>query len=154
MHPYIPHLISDIIAAQRPEGYVYDFIQQSFEEEMEEIERWVSGEDGDEHSFGYYCGLNPEQFPPTEQLSVADMEKVCKAFQHLLYTWNSGIDLPEKMPINLCYSFMVHTLEEDFTPVSSGFMTFDYCSGYAPDCVFGKYCSCLKYRNDVDKEIQ
>lgn len=65
MHPYIPHLISDIKAAERPDG---------------PIEKIISGQ----------------------------------------------------------------TFEEE--------MDFDYCSGYAPDCVFGKYCSCLDYWNKQSAE--
>lgn len=153
MHPYIPHLISDIKAAERPDDPIEKTISnQTFEEEMEEIERWVAGEDEPKHTFGDYCGLKLGDFPPAEQLSNEDLKLVCEAFKHLLFTWNSGIDLPDKLPLPLRYQFMVNTLDEGFTLVSSGFMDFDYCSGYAPDCVFGKYCSCLQYWNKKSGE--
>lgn len=146
MHPYIPYLLADIKAAERPGGPVEKLSSgQTFEEEMEEIERWAGDENEQRHPFGYYCGLKSQNFPPADQLTDKEIRLVCKAFKHLLFTWNSGIDLPDKLPIHLKYKFMVNTLDEGFTVVNSGFMDFDYCSGYAPDCVFGKYCDCLKY---------
>ncbi len=145
MHPYVPFLIEDIQAAERPEGPMEEFVSQSFEEEMEAIERWVCGEDEPHQSFGAYCGLSPEDFPPAEQLSDRDISLVCNAFEHLLFTWNADIDLPDNLPPHTRYKLTVNTLTEGFVPVNSGIMTFDFCSGYAPDCALGKYCRCLDY---------
>jgi hypothetical protein len=147
MHPYIPHLLADIKAAHRREDEYGGFAPPaSIEEELEEIERWVAGPEP-EHTFGYYCGLKSADFPPAEQLSNQDLRCVCKAFQELLFTWNADISLPEALPLPLKYRFMVNTLDEGFTVVNSGFMTFDYCSGYAPECPFKEYCPCLEIWN-------
>ncbi len=32
--------------------------------------------------------------------------------------------------------------------VNSGSMSFDFCSGYAPDCEFKEYCPCLEIWNE------
>jgi len=87
--------------------------------------------------------LKSEDFPPAEQLSNQDLRRVCKAFRELLFTWNADISLPEALPLPLKYRFMVNTLDEGFIVVNSGFFTFDYCSGYAPECPFKEYCRCL-----------
>jgi len=150
MHPYLPHLLSDIAAAHRTETPPEPVRQLSFEEEMEEIERWTEGEP--EHTFGYYCGLETINFPPPEQLTGEELKLVCEALGRLLSSWNSGIDLPEKLPLPLRYKFMVNALDEGFTVVNSGFMHFDFCSGYAPDCVFKEYCSCLEFWNELPDE--
>ncbi len=150
MHPYTPYLLSDIKAACRREKILNEYEsleEQTLEEHFEEIERWVSGE-LPEHAFGYFCGLKSSDFPPTKQLSLRDMKLICKAFEKLLYSWNSGIDLPEKLPWPLRYKFMVDTLNQGITIVNSGFMTFGYCSGDAPNCIFKEYCSCLQYWDD------
>lgn len=55
MHPYLPHLLADIENAQKAETPM-TFMAKSFEEEMEEIEQWVEGNEG-ERTFSYYCGL-------------------------------------------------------------------------------------------------
>jgi hypothetical protein len=113
------------------------------------IERWVAGEfDNPPHTFGYYCGLKPENFPPPEKLSDRDIEIICDAFNKLLFSWNASIDLPDSMPDRIKYTFMVNTLNEGFTPVNSGIIGFDYCTGYAPDCPFGEYCPCLEIWNN------
>lgn len=148
MHPYLPHLLSDIESARRTEIPEEPARKISFEEEMEEIERWLEGEEPD-HTFGYYCGLDANNFPPPEQLTMKDRKEVCKAFMQMMFTWNLDISMPKNFPTTLRYSFLIKTLNEKTAIVNSGFVSFDYCSGYAPDCVFKEYCMCLKYYNDV-----
>lgn len=53
MHPYLPHLLADIAAAHRTE-IPEEETEQTIEEHLEAVDRWVSGEEP-EHSFGYYC---------------------------------------------------------------------------------------------------
>lgn len=147
MHPYLPHLLSDIAAAHRHEQPEFSGEAKSFDQEMEEIEKWLESEEP-AHSFSYYCGLKTKNFPPPEQLTNKEMKTVCKAFRRMLFTWNLGADFPEKLPVAWTYNFLVKTLDEKTTIPDSGFITFDYCSGYAPDCVFKEYCSCLQYWKD------
>ena len=153
MHPYLPHLLSDIESAHRTEIPKEPVRKISFEEEMEEIERWVQ-DDEPEHTFGYYCGLASTNFPPPEQLTKKDMKLVCKAFKQMMFTWNLDIDLPENFPTAFRYSFLIKTLNEKTAIVNSGCMSFDYCSGHAPDCIFKEYCRCLKYyKNFPDNDM-
>ena len=151
MHPYLPHLLSDIEMAHRTEIPKEPERKISFEEEMEEIEKWLEGDEPD-HTFGYYCGLDADNFPPQEQLTKKDMKEVCKAFRHMMFTWNLDIELPKNFPTALQYSFLIKTLHEKTGIVNSGFVSFDYCTGNAPDCVFKEYCMCLKYYNDFSAE--
>ena len=103
------------------------------------------------HTFGYYCGLEIIDFPPPEQLNPEEIKLVCTAFEKLLFSWNAEIHLPVELPLDLSYSFMLKTLEEEFTPLSSGFIHFDYCTGYASGCVFKEYCLCLKaWNNNIE----
>ncbi len=152
MHPYIPHLLDDIAAAHRnelPEPIPHT--PQTFEEEMEEIEQWVAGEEAP-HSFSYYCGLKPEEFPPAAQLTPEEMLIVCKTFRQMMFSWNLSADFPETLPPDRDYELLVNTLNEKTDIPSFGFMHFDYCSGYAPDCVFKEYCACLKYWNEDEED--
>jgi hypothetical protein len=149
MHPYIPHLLADITAAHRTE-LPHPKNPKTIEEELEEIERWVEGEEP-RHTFGYYCGLNAEEFPPAAQLTKKEMKLVCKAFRQMMFTWNLSIDLPDRLPLPIAYKMMVATLSSKTEIVNSGFMSFDFCTGYAPDCVFKEYCTCLKYWNGEEE---
>ena len=149
MHPYIPHLLTDISAAHCKEIPLKDKAPQSFEEEMEEIEKWLEGEEPD-HTFGYYCGLDAINFPPAEQLKDSEIKIILKAFNTMMFTWNLDIDLPEQLPLQIAYTMTVDTLNTKTAIVSSGIMSFDFCSGYAPDCIFKAYCPCLKIWNNND----
>ncbi|MFT3949937.1 MAG: hypothetical protein QM763_23430 [Agriterribacter sp.] len=146
MHRYLPYLLTDIAAAHRTET-PEEILPQTLEEHFEEIERWVSGEEP-EHSFGYYCGLDPENFPPAEQFTDEDMILVRKAFEKMMFTWDHGIYLPEKLPAAFAYTMIVDSLNRKTNIVNSGQVHFDFCTGYAPDCVFKEYCPCLEFWND------
>ena len=148
MHPYIPHLLADIAAAHRSEELAELQKPQTFEEEMEEVERYVS--EDPEHTLSYYCGLKKEDFPPAEQLSVSDMKAVIKAFDAMLSTWNLSIDIPKKLPAAFAYTLMVDTLNKKTMITNYGFVSFDFCTGYAPECELKEYCPCLKTWNKYD----
>ena len=147
MHPYLPHLISDIKAAHRAEIFEQENIPQSLEEHFEEIEAWVRGDEA-EHTFGYHCGLRSEIFPPPEQLSEKEMKLIRKEFERLMYTWNIYIDLPEKLPENIAYKMILDTLDSKTMIADSGWIGFDFCSGNAPECIFKEYCPCLEILNN------
>jgi len=132
MHPYLPHLLNDIAAAHRTEIPLEPYRTTTFEEEMEEIEKWVLG-DNAEHTFGYYCGLDAVNFPPPEQLSQKEMKIVMKVFGHMMFSWNQGIDLPKKLRTSIAYKMTVDSLNMKTFIVNSGMMSFDFCSGNAPD---------------------
>ena len=70
-----------------------------------------------------------------------------------MFSWNLDADFPKTLPPALYYNFLINTLNEKTTIPNSGFMTFDYCSGYAPDCVFKEYCPCLKFWNEEEPGI-
>lgn len=151
MHPYIPHLLADIAAAHRTEIPAESKQPMTFEEEMEEIERWVEGEEPD-YTFGYYCGLNAVDFPPAEQFTEAEMKHVLKAFNHMMFSWNLDITLPDTLPVALAYKMTIDTLNSKTNIVDSGMMGFDFCTGYAPECIFKEYCPCLEIWNRKEDE--
>lgn len=149
MHPYIPHLLSDIASAHRKEIPEEQDTEQSIEEHFEEIDRWVNGEIT-EYTFGYYCGLEADNFPPPEQLKEEEMRSVMDAFEKMMLTWNLMFDLPESLPTSFAYSLMVNSLNRETSIVNSGCIHLDFCSGYAPDCELKEYCPCLKIWNDEE----
>ena len=151
MHPYLPFLLDDIAASHRKEYHDKIPCSKTFEEEMEEIKRWVEGEEY-EHTFGYYCGLQAENFPPAEQLTVHEIERVNEAFKRMMRTYNLDVDFPEALPCSITYSMLTSILNEKTFIPKDGFVNFDYCSGYAPECIFKEYCSCLEYWNSDIKE--
>lgn len=142
MHPYLPHLVADIKAAHRINKYSAKSSIQTIENNFEEVMHWMDSEEP-QHTFGYFCGLESVNFPPTNQLSLKDMKIVCEAFHEMMFSWNLDIDLPEKLPLPLAYKILVNTLNSKTNIVDNGFISMDSCPGYAPDCIFKEYCPCL-----------
>jgi hypothetical protein len=158
MHPYLIHLLEDIAKAKRPGYKEYDPIAYNYNDEekdidesnsdsldeyLMEMERYVS--EDPPSTFGDYCGLKVSDFPPSEQLTEEDMQVVIEAFKKMSYTWNLDFSFPETLPTPIFYKIMVDTLDEKTWIVSSGTVSFDYCSGNPEGCKFGEYCNCLKY---------
>ena len=146
MHTYLPHLLSDIANAHRAEMPEEEESEKSLEEYFEAIERWISGEE--EHCFGYYCGLSPEDFPPAEQFTEEEMMLVRRTFDEMMLTWNHRFHFPDNLPISFAYKLMVNSLNEKTGIVNSGYVNIDFCSGYAPDCELKEYCPCIEFWND------
>ncbi len=151
MHPYVLHLLDDILLAHREEAPCDEGPQMSIEEELHAIEQWLIKGEG-EHTFGFYCGLDAAGFPPPEQLTETEMRLVIKAFHIMMFSWNIGIDLPNELPVNIAYAMTVDTLNKNTAIPNSGMVSFDFCTGYAPDCIFKEYCPCLKIWNEHPKE--
>ncbi|MEO8960852.1 MAG: hypothetical protein ABI325_03160 [Ginsengibacter sp.] len=150
MHPYVPYLLADIAAAERTE-ITEEIFPQTIEEHLEEVDRWLEGEEPP-HTFGYYCGLEVVNFPPQEQLSLYEMEMVCEAFKQMMLTWSLGVKLPGNLPVTIVYPMMVDSLNSKTDIPNSEFMDFDLCSGYAPDCVLKEYCCCLEFWNNLEDD--
>lgn len=148
MEKYVLQLIEQIKEAHRPVS-VSDLPPQviSFEEEMEAVEKWVAG-DGCPPILRNRCGLNGDEFPPPEKLTEEQMILICDAFQEMLISWNLMADFPSNLPISRAYPLMISLLEEESWDLPGGTLVFDFCTGYAPDCVMKEYCPCLKYWNE------
>ncbi len=50
----------------------------------------------------------------------------------MMYSLNLDISMPENLPASFAYSLLVNTLDQKTAIPDTGFVTFDFCSGYAP----------------------
>jgi hypothetical protein len=141
MHPYLPHLISEIKAAHKKEEPELHLSEDNLEEHFLEIERMISGDAA--HTLSYFCGLLSEDFPPGNLFTGEEKWQLCRAFEEMLRSWGADVSLPEVLPIDNRYELIVGLLERHFTPFQFGTLVFDFCTGYDPDCELGKYCPCL-----------
>jgi hypothetical protein len=144
MQAYINYLLEDIAAAQRAEQSFAEQPSLSIEDHFAEVERWIAGDEPG-HSFSYYCGLKPEQFPPAEMLTKKQMRAICKTLNHLLCSWNLDVDIPKQYPIVKTYQLLVTVLDKKVEPPTSGFITFEFCTCDPPTCPFEDHCTCKKY---------
>lgn len=146
MHPYIPFLLDDIKAAHRLDNPGPSEMAESFEDHIAQVEAYLNNTP--EHTFGYYCGLKKEDFPPADQLTDEEMQLVNNAFEEMMSSWNLDISLPDNIPVPFAYQLIVDVLNKETMIVNSGWYIFDFCTGYAPDCELKAYCPCLKIWED------
>jgi len=139
MHPYIPHLLHDITAAYRTEKPCQER-EKSFAEILEEIIRMKEDR---KYTFGYFCGLKKEDFPPSDQLLKKEMKMVSSAFKRMMRSWNLQCSLPKTLPANLVYDLLIRTLERKINPMESGVVQFSYCNMDSANCLLGQHCTCL-----------
>jgi len=152
MRKYIKQLIEDIQNAHRQFTKEEAEKAQTFEQHIEEVERYIEGEDLSQQPFSYHCGLQKEQFPPVDRLSNEQMNKVCTAFEELLASWNIHAHLPDKIPVEMAYKVLVDLLDEKITIVTTGFIGWEFCD-YEPDsCVFKEYCTCKVMFEEMDEQ--
>lgn len=153
MRAYINQLLEDIKAAHQPEQKVsYHQTPFSIEKHFEEVERWLEGIEP-AHTFAYYCGLLPHQFPPEQRLTMAQVRAVSRTFKKLLFSWNLGVDIPESMPARQAYTFLISILNEKADIVTDGCITIEFCTCYPPSCPFKEYCSCIKHFTEAEEEM-
>jgi hypothetical protein len=147
MQLYLPFLLDDIKKAHRAEDVIETKKELSFEEEMEIVENYATGENL--NSLSSQCGLRKELFPAADLLSDAEMKTIVVAFHEMLDTWHISADLPDTLPLERAYSLLIGLLDEEACYFPGGTLHFDFCTGYAPDCELKEYCPCLQFWNEA-----
>lgn len=148
MQAYLSHLLTDIAEACREQQPLPASPADTMEEHFEEVEKWL--ENNPQHSFSYYCGLTKEQFPPPGLLTEAQLEELCKALEHLLFTWNLGAEIYSFIPVAKKYSLLVSVLDEKVEIPDYGLLTIEFCTSDPPSCPLNEYCSCREMWEKAD----
>ncbi|MEO8086641.1 MAG: hypothetical protein ABI763_07475 [Bacteroidota bacterium] len=143
MQNYINQLLEDMEHAHREE----DAIEESNssnpfddEDDFAYLERWINHKPV--QTFGFYCGLEKEQFPPAEMLTKKQQYQLSNGFMQLLRSWNLGVQLPKKFPIAKKYTLLCGLLNVKTDIVSDGNIDFEFCTFDPPSCPFKEYCVC------------
>lgn len=143
-------LLTDIKNVHRLEVNMLPETDQIINGHFVEIENYLNGFDSGP-TFSDHCGLESQYFPPADFFSNAELKFICEAFENMMLTYNLSIDYPENVPVSLIYEVMVKTLDTPTSITNHGMLHFDYCSGYAPDCLWKEFCPCLKIWNSLDE---
>lgn len=149
MHPYLSHLLGDIAQAKAnpphppvplPEP------EDGFEAHMAQVEAYLHGP---MHDFGYWTGIPWEALPPPEEFGEADVAILTEALIGLWQAYNADPEFPKGMPAREKYRAMRDSWKEEITMMQDSspgsHFSYDFCSGYAPGCALGKYCSCWAF---------
>lgn len=143
MEAYVVHLLSDILEAARPVQPMLSYLfMETIDEELEEYEN------DPQYTFGYYCGLQREQFPPAHLLNSLQLERICAAFSKMMFTWNLDTDIPDDVPLTKKYELLISTLDIKTEISNSNLNTFELCSYDPPSCPMGEYCTCKEFLTD------
>ncbi|MFK7980750.1 MAG: hypothetical protein AB8G86_12265, partial [Saprospiraceae bacterium] len=153
MEKYIKQLVTDIQNAHRQLTKAEIEKAETFEQHIEEVERFIAGEeDLIQQSFGYHCSLNKEQFPPPKRLTSEQMNRICDAFEKLLFTWNTRADFPDELPIEMAYETLVSILDRKFITPTSGWVTLEFCDLEPEECRFKEHCTCKELFAEMEEE--
>ncbi|WP_027377102.1 hypothetical protein [Kaistella palustris] len=142
-------LLRDINNAHRLHEDYEEETEHTLEVYFEELENYLNGSDSGP-TFSDHCGIESQYFPPADFFSVNELELICEAFDKMMLTYNLTIDYPENVPVSFLYGVMVKTLDAQTSLTGQGMVHFDYCSGFAPDCVWKEFCPCLEVWNRED----
>ena len=141
MDAYISHLLSDIRDAEHPDvpppNYFY---LDSSDDDSGDPERWPEADPL--YTFGYYCGLSRELFPPADRLNSPQMELLCAAFSKMMFTWNLDTDFPDDVPLAKKYQWLVSLLDIKTDVCNNDLTTCELCNDDPPSCPMGEYCTC------------
>ncbi len=144
MQKYLAQLLADIAAAHRP-----DEVTESADtpgtlvEELEEVERLMLTEP--KVTFGQHCGLQAEQFPPAERWSAQQLQEINEAFKDMMFSWWVTADLPDDLPPDQRYQWLLKALDEKIHLMDMGFTGIIFCEEEPLTCPFGEaYCTCGK----------
>ena len=142
MEKYIKQLVEDIRKAHRQLTKEETEKAETFEQHIEEVERFIAGEDDlIQKTFGYHCNLSKEQFPPPKRLTFEQMNKICEALDNLLFSWNTRADFPDELPVAMAYETLVSVLDRKFITPTSGFIGLEFCDYLPEECRFKEYCT-------------
>ena len=153
---------------QPPEGWDekrYEYLKEetpepSFEEMIGEMEGWLENqaveeqeeeeEKADDDNVGNVgnsmfdkFGLEPQQFPPIEQLSEEDLAAIVLKLLRLWGAYNISASMPEKLPNSWRYKTLLKRMLKPATFVDHGLVGIEFCYYNPEDCPFpSEFCGC------------
>lgn len=97
-------------------------------------------------TFSELTGISPGQLPPPDQLSTAQQIQLGQAIIELWRIFNILAEFPDTVPDEAYYSILRKCwTAEEVQVLGLTHLHYDFCTGYAPDCILGEYCPCKKY---------
>jgi hypothetical protein len=146
MKTYINQLLRDIesaAAADPSEVPGFGLNPDSFEAYILEVERFIH--EDPVTTLGKYLGLERVQFPEDNQLTEQQCAAVFDALTNAYASYGVALEIPEGIPVRICYRTAVEALEKAVFVSGYGMYHIEYChydfDGYCP---FGvERCPCF-----------
>lgn len=114
------------------------------------MEQWRDETPPQRQDMFYHFGFAPEQFPPAEQLTDAELDTLATLLCRLWAAYNFTAVLPDNVPGRVAYPLLLQRMGEPTFVFTRGNLGVEFC-GYEPEhCPFGQaYCSCLRYAQEA-----
>jgi hypothetical protein len=136
MEKYVSQLIEDIQDAEQlaPELVVFSANDEEFMVQIIEAENSLPT------SSEKLMGLMYIQFPPSNMLTITQMQDLNRVVEKMFVAFRIFIELPDAVPIPLRYE-MIRGLFKEELKLKKGLNThLDFCTGVCPPCVIADYC--------------
>jgi hypothetical protein len=153
MQNYINQLIGDLRTAKK--NVPPDTELEKTESYEEFDEKMLAIETAPNVSAKNLFGVSYKELPPSEKLTDKQMQQITDAIIYLWSYFNIDVDFRENMPIKLRYELAREKFSEDIHYMPGWSMTYDFCSGWCPDCKIIDYCDSWEdnwTREELEKE--
>lgn len=84
--------------------------------------------------------LDPEAFPPAEQLNEMQIIYFCNILRQLFEHYNYEVQLPRALPYNMVYHYLIKAFYKVEPCNQENLNTIYFCEGDESNCPFGEYC--------------
>ena len=150
MDHYLDQLIADLLALhdKQPPPVDYRLLHPQYADVPDEMKYVVEWENAAQQSFSNLFGISAEAFPPPDQLSDSQMERLLKAILELWAAWHIFAELiPKQVPVGTVYQVVTdYWHNESINYISEGSTHLEFCSYQPLDCPWKlEYCTCKYY---------
>ncbi len=158
MKKYVDQLIEAIREAgwrMKPPHEIWDSVDLDSELELEDmayVEKFVYGE---ELPMAEITGIDPDELPPPEKLSLKQQALLAGELEKLLRIKNFVPDFPDKLPDHLRYPHLRELWKDAYVEVSFGENHIEFCDFSEDHCPFPGYCdTCEEIREQMKYDEQ
>lgn len=93
-----------------------------------------------------HFGFTPEQFPPAERLSDAELDALTEQILRLWAAFNLIPSLPEEAPARVVYPLLIARMAKPTMIAKHGIVGIEFCHYEPAGCPFGsEWCDCKDF---------
>ena len=158
MENYIKQLLADMKKAEQnlPTPLDYKVLFPNHPAHDYDMEYMVAWECTPYQSTSELYGISADAFPPHEQLTDEQIEKLTKGIMDLWLAYGTDVSIPDGATMRVCYKVFTHEWRENevqyFPPELGGSSTYDFCSADVETCLWEEFCSCREHVATWERE--
>ena len=116
------------------------------EKTIAEMEQWRDETPPAQQDMYYHFGFRPEQFPPAERLTDAELEALTQALCRLWAAYNFTPVFPDGTPGRVVYPLLLGRMLKPSFVMTRGHIGVEFCHYEPAECPFGAaWCRCTDF---------